>query len=215
MALNIYDPGDKYDNPPYTYPGMKWDFPEKNMNVYYIDKYPYKSKSKENAVKLSIIRKKIDILCKNIYNNKINIEKSTNNIEYINGVYIFLELHMEFIYNPINLPMPFFEIAKKHLNVSRYLLSEIPKGTGFIGLCKPKMRYIDKNLPSVGKDGCGRALYRDIFLDLDDRNLKSLVIHELAHCVCNHIQWRPNDHHADFKWAEKLITKYFPHGKLF
>lgn len=202
MALNIYDPGDKYDS-------MKWDFPEKNMNVYYIGKYPYKSKSKENAIKLSIIREKIDILCKNIYNDKINIK--TN----INGVCIFLELHMEFIHNPINLPMPFFEIAKKRLSVSRYLLSEIPKGTGFIGLCKPKMRYIDKNLPSVGKDGCGRALYRDIFLDLDDRNLKSLVIHELAHCVCNHIQWRPDDHRADFKSAEKLITKYFPPGKLF
>ena len=66
------------------------------------------------------------------------------------------------------------------------------------------------------KIGQGRALYRDIFLDLSTQghhfgsNLKNLVIHELAHSMANHIQWRPNDHHADFKFAENLIKNYWP-----
>jgi hypothetical protein len=208
MALVIPDPGDKYDK---INLGVSWDFPEHNIPVHVIGRYPYKARSYKNAQKLAMIRTKIDVLCKNIIKARSEWEHSTNNQEYLDGVDVFLGLHRESYYDPYTLPDPFFEIAERGLPVSRYLLSEIPKGTAFSGLNKPKMRYTDKTLPPVGKDGNGRALYRDIFFDLSATNLKGLVIHELAHSLANHIAYRPDDHHADFKWAEKLIARHWPY----
>jgi hypothetical protein len=209
MAVVIEDPGDYYDK-------LKgydaWDFPEDTIPVYWIEKYPYKARSKESAEKLASIRNKIDELCYNIENNKDQWERSTNNQEYLDGVNVFLSLHQEYHHDPHSLPSPFYEIAKRGSPTSRYLLSEISRGTAFDGLNKPKMRYRDKRLPPVGKDANGRALYRDIFLNLNksDKALKNLVIHELSHSLANHIMYRPDDHHADFQWAEKLITRYWP-----
>jgi hypothetical protein len=205
MAQYIDDFGDFKDS-------VKWDFPENTIPVYVIDKYPYKAKNMKNAEKLAKIRLQINDLCKNLINYRIEWENSTNNQEYIDGVDIFLGIHNEYDYNPYSLPEPFFTIAKQGYSTSRYLLSEIPKSTLFSGLNKPKMRYKTSQEPFVGKDGSGRALYRDVFLDLNqsDSSLKKLVIHELAHTAANHIFFRPDDHHADFKWAENLIKKYWP-----
>jgi len=206
MALYVQDDGDKYDS-------MKWDFPEDNNNLIIIGKYPYKTRSKENAEILNVFRKQIDKLCMNIENNRNQWEYTTNNQEYLDGVDIFLGLHNEYYYDPYELPEPFHSIAMKGHKTSRYLLSEIPPKTKFAGLNKPKARYRDLKAPPVGKDSNGRALYRDIFLDLHNNTsnkLKALIIHELAHSMANHIQWRPDDHHADFKFAEDLIKQYWP-----
>ncbi len=205
MAVFINDPGDIFDN-------EKWDFDEALIPVYWIGKYPYKVHSLKNAQKLSDFRNIIDELCQNLENNRSEWSRATNNQEYLNGVNVFLGLHNEYHHDPYTLPSPFHEIAKQGMQTSRYLLSEIPKDTNFAGLNKPKMRYVDKRLPLVGKDGYGRALYRDIFLDLNrsDKSLKNLVLHELSHSLANHIMYRPDDHYADFQWAEKLLTKYWP-----
>lgn len=209
MAVYIEDPGDYYDK-------LKgydaWDFREDNIPVYWIGKYPYKAQTLKNAQKLASIRDQIDELCYNLEYNRKQWERSTNNQQYLDGVNIFLGLHQEYYHDPYTLPSPFHEIALDNLPTSRYLLSEIPKGTAFDGLNKPKQRYYDKRLPPVGKDGIGRALYRDIFLNLhkSDKALKNLIIHELAHSLANHIMYRPDDHHADFQWAENLITQYWP-----
>lgn len=203
--MYINDVGDTLDS-------EKWDFREDNIPVYWIGKYPYKARNKENAMKLANLRNKIDTLCHNIVMNRSEWEESTSNLSYLNGVGVFLGLHMETIYDPSILPHPFYDIALKGLPTSRYLLSEIPVGTSFDGLNKPKQRYTDKSAPKVGKDGKGRALYRDIFLNLNktDSALKKLIIHELAHSMANHIAYRPDDHHADFKFAEELIKDYWP-----
>lgn len=205
MARYVHDDGDMYDQ-------EKWDFDERGIPVHWVGKYPYKARNKENALRLANFRNKIDMLCHNLVMNKQEWENSTSNISYLNGVAVFLGLHMETIHDPSTLPHPFYDIAMRGSPTSRYLLSEIPKGTAFAGLNKPKMRYMNKRLPKVGKDGSGRALYRDIFLDLNksDRALKNLIIHELAHSMANHIAYRPDDHHADFKWAERLIADYWP-----
>jgi hypothetical protein len=202
--VNIPDTGDTFDV-------EKWDFYEGNLPIYYIDKYPYKASSMENARKLYVIRKKIDKLCQNLINDKSKWQKSTSNREYLDGVNVFLGLHCENYYDPNVLPSPFFEIAKKGQKTSRYLISEIPRGTQFAGLSKPKMRYIDIKAPSIGKDTNIRALYRDIFLDLsmNDKELKELIIHELAHSMANHVRWWDDNHGIDFKWAEKLIAEHW------
>ena len=142
--MEVYDPGDTYDN-------LKWDFREDNIPIYYIGKYPYKASSKARAETLANLRKSVDMLCKNIRAGKHEWYHSTYNQEYLDGVNIFLDLHEEGYYNPWDLPEPFSSIASRS-KTSRYLLSEIPRGTDFNGLNKPKMRYIDKNAPPVGKD---------------------------------------------------------------
>lgn len=210
MAIVISDFGDYYDK----IEGHAWDFIETNIPVYWIDKYPYKARTLKNAYRLAILRSDINKLCDNLIKNQSEWENNVKNHEYKDGVNIFLGLHNEYYHVPETLPSPFFEISKKGIQTSRYLLSEIPKNNPFHGLNKPKMRYIDKRLPLVGKDKNGRALYRDIFLDLDrsEKSLKELIIHELSHSMANHIMFRPDDHHEDFKWCEKLITKFWPIG---
>lgn len=214
MPLFIEDVGDYYDK----INGVAWDFPEDNIPVYKIGKYPYKATSRKNAEILASYRTQINQLCKNIEKNRHEWFHWTWNQEYLDGVDVFLGLHNEYHWSPDELPEPFSSIAQSS-KTSRYLLSEIPKGTKFSGLNKPKMRYLVQSEPPVGKDSQGRALYRDIFLDLStqnhhfgsrESNLKNLIIHELAHSLCNHIQWRPDDHKNDFQWAENLIRYYWP-----
>jgi len=203
----IKDHGDYYESRE-----NKWDFPEHNIPVFIIGKYPYKAQNIKNARKLALLRPKIDQLCKNIENNRDEWSRFTNNQEYLDGVELFIGLHKEFYHDPNNLPEPFFSIALNGKKTSRYLLSEIPRGTPFQGLSKPKMRYKELNAPFIGRDGQGRALYRDIFVDvnLENNEFIKLIIHELAHNICNHIQYYPDNHHSDFKWAEQLITRYWP-----
>jgi len=208
MAVRIKDNGDRNDP-------VKWDFDESNMKVQYLDYdyYPYKANSKKKAEKLSKLRDDIRFLCRNIENNIHSIKNSTSNKEYLNGVELFLNIHKEYMYeNPHILPEPFYTFSDNGLPTSRYLLSEIPKGTEFHGLNKPKMRHMSEGVPVVGKDGKGRALYRDIFLNLDttDEKLRNLIIHELAHTGANHISFVPENHYADFQWFEQLIKRYWP-----
>lgn len=186
-GLFLYDHGDLFDS-------EKWDFPEDNIPKYIINGHLYKANNNKNAEKLASIRDSIDVLCSNLKNNKKEIHKSTKNKEYLRGLDLFLEIH-----------------NTEHLR-SRYLLSEIPAGTKFSGINKPKQRYVDYNSPKIGKDGHRRASYRDIFLDLklSDKKLRELIIHELAHTMCNHVTFRPDDHHADFKWAESIIDRHWP-----
>jgi predicted SprT family Zn-dependent metalloprotease len=207
MALYIHDDGDKYDKPPYKYPGEAWNFYTGDLPIYIIGKYPYKAYTKKNAVLLSKIRKIISNLCSNLENDRNNWD----NKEYSAGVDIFLGIHKEIKYNPKSLPEPFYKLALSGKKTSRYLINEIPKGTKFDGIDMPRMRYIEKYSPFVGKDGQERALYRDIYLNLDlsPTVLEKLIIHELAHTMANHVRYRPDDHHADFKWCEKLIKKYW------
>ena len=102
------------------------------------------------------------------------------------------------------------------IHPNNYLLSEMQLGTNFYGLNKPKNLY-NSNKPSIGKDKKLRASYRHVFLTLRDSNgnfndkekIMKLVIHEIAHSMCNHVTWRDDDHGKDFKHAEKLIMNAY------
>jgi hypothetical protein len=191
---------------------MAWDFPENSLNNYKIGKYNYKAMNYKNAKLLSSLRKKISDLCDNMLDNIDSWINSTNDQSYLDGVFLFISIHKEHYYDPDILPLEFAEIAVTGSKVSRYLLGEIPKGTPFDGINKPRMRYIDNKASPIGKDGNSRPMYRHIFLNLDisDKKLAKLIIHELAHTMANHNQFRNDDHHADFIWCEKLITNYWP-----
>jgi hypothetical protein len=89
-------------------------------------------------------------------------------------------------------------------------------GTQFYGLNKPRSLYISTKSP-IGKDKKWRASYRHIFITLRNKNgnfndintIMKLVIHEIAHTMCNHVTWRDDDHGKDFIHAEKLITDVY------
>ena len=86
----------------------------------------------------------------------------------------------------------------------------------FEGLNKPKNVRRLKKVAIIGKDENLRAERRTIFFKIRNRNgklkslkqLESLIIHEIAHTACNHVRWRDDDHGADFKLCEHVITMY-------
>ena len=98
------------------------------------------------------------------------------------------------------------------IHPDNYYLSEMQLNTDFDGLNKPRNIHLTSK-QVVGKDGKLRAKYRHIFIILRNNTGKfnnfndtlHLLIHELAHTMCNHVKWRDDDHGADFKNAEKLI----------
>lgn len=110
------------------------------------------------------------------------------------------------------------KIIKCFLDIhpNKYLLSEMQLDTQFNGLNKPKNLYLS-NDEKIGKDGKLRASYRHVFLTLRNskcnfnniNKIMKLVIHEIAHTMCNHVTWRDDDHGDDFEHAEKLITNAY------
>ena len=102
------------------------------------------------------------------------------------------------------------------IHPNNYILSEMQLGTMFNGLNKPRNLH-KTNKPHIGKDGQLRASYRNVFLTLrakdgkfnSENKIMKLVIHEIAHTMCNHVTWRDDDHGSDFKHSEKLITNAY------
>ena len=205
------DPGDKYDS-------VKWDFNERNgYRVIYIEGYPYKvlnkgsKKAQEQvAMKLKTLRDFINQLCYELNRRRHHYP------EYIqDNIDLFLDIHeeSEFLTNH-----RYFKKRIPYGKTSFFLLSQIPPRKGFDGMNKPKERYIS-NEPYIGPDKNIRANYRDIFLDVNKLH-SDLLIHELAHTFCNHVQWRPDDHGHDFITAEnilkdmcKFVTMTAPNGR--
>lgn len=214
------DPGDSFEPK-----DKKWDFPEDNLRVFYIQGYPYKVNDNENVANyLHYIRTEIDRLVYYLSNN-ISIEdvkkiykryKSEYTFdEFVNGIAEFIDIHSE-----NERPHEFYEYVlpfrarKKYKKSSRYLLSEMPRNdkiaSRFDGLNKPKYRY-ESDEPSTGIDGSSRATYRDIFLNLKNNKnnqLINLLLHELAHSMSGDIRYREEEAHRDaFKQAEYLLHK--------
>lgn len=102
------------------------------------------------------------------------------------------------------------------IHPNNHILAEMQLNTDFYGLNKPKQLY-NTNKPPIGPDKTYRAKYRYVFLTLRDKygnfnninKIMKLVIHEIAHTMCNHIRWRDDDHGPDFKHAEKIITNAY------
>jgi len=50
-----------------------------------------------------------------------------------------------------------------------------------------------------------RPTSRIIFVNARKGYNESLLVHEMAHTVANHVVFRPDDHYSDFKAAEKFV----------
>jgi hypothetical protein len=162
----------------------------------------------------------------------VNIHGRNYKVLNIYHDYYTAALVLDYIHNVIVMICYYLEVnkySKKYTDYDRKLidcfcdihpnkclLSEMQIGTDFYGLNKPKKLYIS-NLEPVGKDGKVRASYRHIFLTLrnnrgqfnDINVIMKLVIHEIAHTMCNHVTWRDDDHGKDFKHAEKMIMNAY------
>jgi hypothetical protein len=202
---NIVDNGDESD---IKKGGPAWDFDESKIPIYKDEKgYIYKAYSEKSANILKSYRDHINKVCK-------RMEKEIDNYDTVDRdrIEVFLDLHNEYLREPSNLPEPFSSIAKRG-KTSRYLLSEMPPGgsaIGFAALNKPRLRYIDETAKPIGKDGNLRALYRDVSLNLKEKDLDSLVIHELAHSMANHVRWYDDNHSiTDFGRSEDIIKSYW------
>lgn len=197
------DPGDKKDE-------LKWDFDESNLNkIRSVDGYTYFVNNKNNVDKLMEIRKKVNDICLYIHNN-IN----SFNPKAINGLKLFIYIHGELQLQNYEIPDDLFKhhwIQEGGVS-SKVMYGEIPKGTLFLGLNKPKSRHVNNKVPNIGKDKQLRSGWRHIFFKIPengtiytDKDFKELVIHELAHTAANHTRWRNDDHNEDFRMYENII----------
>jgi len=102
-------------------------------------------------------------------------------------------------------------LHRMHFSKSGYV--EIPPTTGFYGVNYPFGVHNEANTMPLGADKRLRATKRVVYLTLrhspnrfrSREFVKDLVIHELAHTVANHVQYRPDDHGPDFEAAEMLL----------
>jgi len=168
-----------------------WDFDEKiNYKVVNLNNNNYKVLNiykdyYDSALLLDKIRNFIDIISEYLHVNKYRYKLLEQK-----HIYCFLLIH------PNN-----------------YLLSEMQLNTEFDGLNKPKKLY--KSNTKLGPDNYLRASYRDVFLRLRKDNgefkninsIRNLVIHEIAHTMCNHVTWRDDNHHWDFEMCENILKE--------
>ena len=164
-----------------------WDFDE---NVNYVS-----IKSKYNGQTYNVL----------IMPDKLQAVKLLSQIDnYI--AKISLKLFKMYNFLPEKLKTPAFIFLNIHPN--NHKLFEMQLNTDFEGLNKPKNVKINKQLPPLGKDGYLKASKRYVFLELRDsrrklrtfKNIRPLVIHELAHTMANHVTWRDDDHGNDFNF---------------
>ena len=201
------DPGDRFDN-------VSWDFDENVLHPVRRNNYIYLVRDPQNKTileKLVRMRKKVEKMCDWLINNYTKFPESRENIK------LFLDLHCEKYQTYPHIPSEefdyFFNFAKgkKH---SRTVYNQIPPGTMFLGLNKPKDRYYNHSSPPIGMDGNLNPMWRSIFFDIKDKPTKfhkdydliNLMIHELSHTMANHTTWKDNNHGEDFKRCENILS---------
>lgn len=199
--MEIYEHGDPRD----LYDSVKWDFDDSMLKkITGSDGYVYKMINNDSE-KLAILEEIREIAASIAYYFIENIETYPKDMQ--NGLILFAQVHGE---NKIDNNMSEYQynLMKNHISkkgtCSGVIYNEIPKGTKFRGINKPMERYLSDE-PPIGKDRNLRSKFRQIYFDLGTKDLRSLVIHELAHTAANHQRWRIDDHGVDFKKYESAI----------
>jgi hypothetical protein len=101
--------------------------------------------------------------------------------------------------------------------ITRCTIQEIPVNKKFEGLNKPRdIVYNEDNL-DLEKDNQYRAGKRHILFKIRSsnnkfkswKNLKQLLLHELSHTCCNHIEyWNARNHAKDFDRCESFLKQF-------
>ena len=98
---------------------------------------------------------------------------------------------------------------------------ELHKNPHFQGVNKPKNVHFCRNAEhDIGKDGRLRAHNRSVMIIIPHtyKQLYDLYCHEITHTLCNHVQFRTDDHHGitkeDFPYCENIVRKITKELKL-
>ena len=172
----------------------------------------------KNVYKLKEIRKFSNEIAMYLYDN-IDIWKNFEKNDLFNKIRLFIYMHGENKTDFDNLPNKKYFYDHWILNngyTSRVIYSEIPdKHKNLVVLINHVIDMLHLNAPLIGKDKNIRADWRNVFINLGkgsgdiwtNKNLRDLVIHELTHTGCNHVQWRNDDHGKDFNEFEKILIE--------
>lgn len=97
-------------------------------------------------------------------------------------------------------------------------IQEMPRNYKFDGLNKPKniVKLVNYDNLRFKKDSMLRAGNRHIMLTICENGklrswekIKRLLLHELAHTMCNHVTYREEGNHLeDFHMYEKFLNKF-------
>ena len=88
---------------------------------------------------------------------------------------------------------------------------ELYHNVHYKGVNKPLKVHPCRNAHHIGPDGILRAHSRNVMIVIqpDAKNMYNLYCHEIAHTLCNHVRYRPDDHHGDtevdFPYNEELV----------
>lgn len=182
------------------------------------------------SIKINEETKKIwdipeDSNCKLVYNHSGDkqfyirrfFDKTDNLVvHYLDTIHNFIYLIKKKLLH-YNVMQDKLEHAKIILIITPHTVGEMPINEKFEGLNKPK-NIVKLSRPDglqFKQDSDLRASNRHILLTLRDLNgnlkkekdIKKLIIHELAHTMCNHVTFRDKGNHLDdFKRNEKFLT---------
>ena len=103
----------------------------------------------------------------------------------------------------------------KLFNDTKHTFYELYPNPHYNGVNKPKNVHECENATeNIGPDEKLRAHTRHVMIIIPDDVVEmfDLYCHEIAHTLCNHVQFRPDDHHGDteqdFPYNQKLVRKY-------
>jgi hypothetical protein len=95
---------------------------------------------------------------------------------------------------------------------TKHTFYELYRNIAFKGVNKPiEVHHCRHAKDNIGKDHKLRAHSRNVMIVVQENvnDMYDLYCHEIAHTLCNHVQFRPDDHHGDtevdFPHNEKLF----------
>lgn len=146
------------------------------------------------------------------HRSKKNIEKVALLLNYIEQYVEYLKYYLSYNTSPKSNQY----IAHQNVFIDTpHIFQEIGSGTLYEGINKPKNIIHIQHPPKLfSKDNQYRAEYRLIMLSLRTKTgnlrtwnkIKRLLLHELAHTMCNHITYREEgNHEKDFDDCESIL----------
>lgn len=144
--------------------------------------------------------------------------RSNKNVEKVASLLYRIEQYVDHLKYYLKQYLNYNNQYIAHQNVfidTPHIFQEIGSGTLYEGINKPKNIIQLQQFPKLfSKDNQYRAGYRLVMLSLRTKSgnlrtwnkIKRLLLHELAHTMCNHITYREEgNHEKDFDDCESIL----------
>ena len=159
----------------------------------------------------------------------VNVKRSHNNLKECAKVLRFIDLYIKQLIDDLVkrcMERGVMSESCKIISNTPYVVQEIEYDSGFHGINKPKgIIHSGTTKKHFKLDNDLRATWRLIMLELRESDgsfmpwssIKTTLLHELAHTMCNHIRYRTSgNHQKDFHDCESVTKElgYNPSPKL-